>query len=63
MLSVRVLQAQECETLMRVVRELTASRSKLVAGKSIMAERYQGCSSITLAGFNVSLPCMKAWES
>ena len=25
---------------MRVVRELTASRSKLVAGKSIMAERF-----------------------
>ena len=25
---------------MRVVRELTASRSKLVAGKSVMAERF-----------------------
>jgi hypothetical protein len=35
-----LLQAQECENLMRVVRELTASRSKLVAGKSIMAERF-----------------------
>ena len=40
MLSVCALQAQECENLMRVVRELTASRSKLVAGKSIMAERF-----------------------
>ena len=35
-----LLQAQECENLMRVVRELTASRSKLVAGKSVMAERF-----------------------
>ena len=34
------LQAQECENLMRVVRELTASRAKLVAGKSAMAERF-----------------------
>ncbi|CAK0787193.1 hypothetical protein CVIRNUC_010409 [Coccomyxa viridis] len=33
-------KAQECENLMRVVRELTASRSKLVAGKSVMAERF-----------------------
>lgn len=33
-------QAQECENLMRVVKELTASRSKLVAGKSVMAERF-----------------------
>ena len=38
--TVAVLQAQECENLMRVVRELTASRSKLVAGKSVMAERF-----------------------
>ncbi len=40
MLVLLVLQAQECENLMRVVRELTASRSKLVAGKSVMAERF-----------------------
>ncbi len=33
-------QGQECENLMRVVRELTESRSKLVAGKSIMAEKF-----------------------
>ena len=38
--SIIALQAQECENLMRVVRELTASRSKLVAGKSVMAERF-----------------------
>ena len=33
-------QAQECDNLMRVVRELTESRSKLVAGKSVMAEKF-----------------------
>ena len=38
--SLVILQAQECENLMRVVRELTASRAKLVAGKSVMAERF-----------------------
>ncbi|CAL8464938.1 g4473 [Coccomyxa elongata] len=33
-------KAQECENLMRVVRELTESRSKLVAGKCVMAEKF-----------------------
>lgn len=38
--SVGAAQAQECENLMRVVRELTESRSKLVAGKCVMAEKF-----------------------
>ena len=40
MLPVVGLQARECESLMRVVQEQTAFRSKLVAGKSVMAERF-----------------------
>ena len=32
-------QAQECESLARVVRELTKSRAKLVGGRSVLAER------------------------
>ncbi len=32
-------QAQECESLARVVRELTESRAKLVGGRAALAER------------------------
>ena len=35
----RDAQAQECESLARVVRELTESRAKLVGGRSVLAER------------------------
>ena len=34
------VQAQECKSLMRLVRALIASCSKLVAGKSIMVEGF-----------------------
>jgi len=33
------VQAQECESLARVVRELTESRAKLVGGRAALAER------------------------
>lgn len=53
-------QAQECENLMRVVRELTESRSKLVAGKSIMAERFAELQAEYLKVGNQAPICLPA---
>jgi len=62
MLLVRALQAQDCESLTRVVQEPTAFCSKPVAGMSIMAERIQSCSRRVSAIFSISFHCMKTWN-
>lgn len=57
------VQAQECATLMRLVWALRASRSKLVAGKSIMAKEFAELQQICISILSCFFPCTKAWKA